>query len=54
VNAAMSVLTASYPEWWPIILGGLFIVVVLALPEGIVGLPARLRRGLQALRARNA
>jgi urea transport system permease protein len=50
VNAAMSVLTAQYPEWWPIILGGMFVVVVLALPEGIVGLPARIRRGLRAFR----
>jgi urea transport system permease protein len=52
VNAARSYLTGAYPEWWPIILGGLFIVVVLALPEGIVGLPARLRHALRARRER--
>ena len=28
VNAARSLLTATYPEWWPIILGGLFVGVV--------------------------
>jgi urea transport system permease protein len=52
VNAAMSVLTATYPEWWPIILGGMFIVVVLALPEGVVGLPGRIGRALRSLRER--
>lgn len=54
VNAARSYLTGAYPEWWPIILGGMFMVVVLALPEGIVGLPGRIRRGLRALRERTA
>jgi urea transport system permease protein len=53
VNAAMTVLTARCPEYWPIILGGSFIVVVLALPEGIVGLPARLRRVARTLRERS-
>jgi len=52
VNAARSLLTTYYPDWWPIILGGLFMFVVLALPEGVVGLPTRLRRGVRALRER--
>lgn len=54
VNAAMSFLTATYPEWWPIILGGLFIFVVLALPEGVVGLPTRISRGIRRLRERRS
>jgi urea transport system permease protein len=44
INAARSVLTAWYPEWWPIILGGTFVGVVILFPEGVVGLPHRLRQ----------
>ena len=52
INAARSILTAQFPAWWPIILGGLFIVVVLLLPNGIVGLPQQCWRGWQRLRRR--
>jgi urea transport system permease protein len=52
INAARSVLTAEFPEWWPIILGGLFVVVVLFLPHGIVGLPRQCLQGMRRLRAR--
>jgi len=44
INAARSVLTARYPEWWPIILGGLFVGVVIVFPEGVIGLPQQLGR----------
>jgi urea transport system permease protein len=44
VNAARSVLTASYPEWWPVILGGLFVGVVVLFPGGLTGLPQQLRQ----------
>jgi len=44
INAARSVLTAQYPEWWPIILGGLFVGVVVLFPGGLVGLPRQLLR----------
>jgi len=53
INAARSVLTAQFPEWWPIILGGLFVIVVLLLPSGIVGLPRQLWHGLRRLRSRS-
>ena len=53
INAARSVLTAQFPEWWPIILGGLFVTVVLLLPNGIVGLPRQLWQGLRRLRSRS-
>lgn len=43
VNGARSVLTAHYPEWWPIILGGLFVGVVMVIPDGLVGLPQQVR-----------
>jgi len=53
INAARSVLTAQFPEWWLIILGGLFVIVVLLLPSGIVGLPRQLWHGLRRLRSRS-
>lgn len=43
VNWLRSVLTATYPGLWPIILGGLFVIVVLVVPDGLVGLGARAR-----------
>ena len=54
INAARSVLTARFPEWWPVILGGLFVAVVLFFPDGIVGIPSQCRRGVRRLRARLA
>jgi urea transport system permease protein len=41
VNWLRSVLTATYPSLWPIILGSLFVGVVLLVPEGLVGLATR-------------
>lgn len=42
INWLRSVLTATYPTLWPIILGGLFVGVVMLLPEGLMGLGRRL------------
>jgi len=42
INWLRSVLTATYPTLWPIILGGLFVSVVLLFPQGLVGVGARL------------
>ncbi len=39
VNALKSWATTEYPDLWLILLGGLFILVVLFLPKGIVGIP---------------
>jgi urea transport system permease protein len=50
INAARSLLTASYPEWWPIILGGLFVGVVILFPDGLVGIPNQLRRRVRRAR----
>lgn len=52
INAARSVLTARYPEWWPIILGGLFVVVVSLFPGGLAGLPHQLQGVWRRLRLR--
>jgi len=50
INAARSLLTATYPEWWPIILGGLFVGVVILFPDGLVGIPNQLRQRLRRTR----
>ena len=38
VSALKSYTTSAYPDYWLIILGGLFVFVVLFMPDGIVGL----------------
>jgi urea transport system permease protein len=42
VNALKSWATRAYPDLWLIILGGMFVIVVLFFPKGIVGLPMQL------------
>ncbi len=44
INWLRSVLTATVPSLWPIILGGLFVGVVLLLPDGLVGLLQTVQR----------
>ena len=38
VNILRSILTGAIPEWWPYVLGGLFVSVVIFFPDGIIGL----------------
>jgi len=45
VNGAKSWLTVAYPEFWLYFLGLLFISVTLFLPDGVVGLVKKLRKG---------
>ncbi len=45
VNGAKSWLTVAYPEYWLYFLGLLFIAVTLFLPNGVVGLIKKLRKG---------
>ena len=45
VNGAKSWLTVAYPEFWLYFLGALFIGVTLFLPDGVVGLLKKLKRG---------
>lgn len=52
INALKSWATRAYPDLWLILLGGLFVLVVLLMPKGIVGLPAQIRSGIRRLRAR--
>ncbi len=54
INALKSWATRAYPDLWLLILGGLFIIVTVFMPRGIVGLPAQinaLRRRRSAARA---
>lgn len=47
INALKSWATRAFPDLWLIILGGLFILVVLFLPGGLVSIPARLKAAWQ-------
>ena len=42
VNYGRSVLTNYFPEAWPFILGGLFVVVVTMFPDGLLGMIRKL------------
>jgi urea transport system permease protein len=43
VNGAKSWFTVTYPEFWLFFLGGLFVLVTLLLPRGLMGLAEALR-----------
>lgn len=43
VNAFKSWATRAYPDLWQIFLGGLFVLVPLFMPKGLIGLPEQLR-----------
>ncbi len=49
VNYGRSILTNYFPELWPFIVGGLFVLVVLLFPDGLVGI---IRKGKSLLRSR--
>ncbi len=42
INWLQSWANSAYPDYWPMILGAIFLVVVLFLPGGIVSLPAKI------------
>jgi urea transport system permease protein len=52
VNALKSWATRAYPDLWLIILGGAFVLVVMFMPKGIVGLPAQISVILSRIRRR--
>jgi urea transport system permease protein len=41
VNGAKTVFTVAFPEYWLYVLGALFILVTLFLPDGVIGLARR-------------
>jgi urea transport system permease protein len=43
VNALKSWATRAFPDLWLIVLGGMFVLVVLFMPKGIVGIPEQIR-----------
>ena len=45
VNYAKTYLTGAFPEIWLYVLGALFVLVTLFLPDGIVGLAPRRKAG---------
>lgn len=54
VNALKSWATRAYPDLWLIILGGSFVLIVMFMPKGIIGIPEQLRTIFTRLRARSA
>lgn len=50
VNALKSYATRAFADQWLYLLGGLFIIVVLFLPNGLVGIPKQLAHLLQRIR----
>jgi urea transport system permease protein len=51
VNAVKSwASSGATADWWPLILGGSFVLVVLFMPKGIVGLPAQIQGVVTRLR----
>lgn len=44
INAVKTYFTVEYPEVWLLILGGLFVVVTLFLPKGIIGIFDRFKK----------
>ena len=43
INVLKSWATRAYPDMWLLILGGLFILITVFMPKGLVGLPEQLR-----------
>jgi urea transport system permease protein len=54
VNALKSWATRAYPDLWILILGGSFVLVVMFMPKGIVGIPAQIQEIITKLRRRKA
>jgi urea transport system permease protein len=52
VNALKSYATRAFAEQWLYFLGGLFILVTLFMPKGIIGLPGQLRELKRRLRGK--
>src|SRR6266850_5712267 len=50
VNALKSYATRAFAEQWLYLLGGMFILVVVFMPKGIIGLPGQLRSAIKNVR----
>lgn len=54
INALKSWATRAYPDLWLIILGGSFVLVVMFMPKGIIGLPAQVSGIIARFRRRKS
>jgi urea transport system permease protein len=54
VNALKSWATRAYPDMWLLILGGSFVLVVMFMPKGIIGIPAQVRTLIAKMKNRGA
>ena len=54
VNALKSWATRAYPDLWVLILGGTFVLIVMFMPKGIVGLPAQIHQVVARMRRKNS
>lgn len=52
VNALKSWATRAYPDLWILILGGSFVLVVMFMPKGIVGIPSQIQEFITRIRRR--
>ena len=52
VNALKSWASRAYPDYWLLILGGTFVLIVMFMPKGIVGLPAQISGFITRLKKR--
>lgn len=54
VNALKSWATTAYPDLWILILGGSFVIVVMFMPKGIVGIPGQIQGLLKRFRRKES
>jgi urea transport system permease protein len=54
VNALKSWATRAYPDLWVLILGGSFVLAVMFMPKGIVGIPGQIQNLVDRIRRRSA
>ncbi|MEX1048634.1 MAG: urea ABC transporter permease subunit UrtC [Akkermansiaceae bacterium] len=54
VNALKSWATRAYPDLWVLILGGSFVLAVMFMPKGIVGIPGQIQNLVDKIRRRSA
>ena len=53
VNALKSWATRAYPDLWVLILGGTFVLIVMFMPKGIVGLPSQIQKIIAKIRRKS-
>ena len=54
VNALKSWATRAYPDLWVLILGGTFVLIVMFMPKGIVGIPSQIQEFIAKIRRKDS